>query len=115
MLTAENYQIAWGIYVVGALGILLYLRFWWRRHITGGGSIALLLLLAALILTPAHPGGDTPSYAPALVVAAFDLLTYGPEAAIRPLRPIGVVAGAALITALIIQLLRLLLGRRNRS
>ena len=115
MLTAENYQIAWGIYTVAALGMLLYMRFWWRRRVSGGGSIVLLLLLAALILTPAHPDGDTPSYAPALIVAAFDLLTYGSEEAIRPLRPIGVVAGTALVASAVILLLRQLFRRRNRS
>ena len=98
MLTAESYQMAWLAYVGATLGALLILFFWTRNWIPQGLRLVLVLVLAALALSPAHPAADVQTWAPAIVVAGFELLTNGVEAALRPLR--SVLAAEAIAGAL---------------
>jgi hypothetical protein len=98
LLTAESYQTAWLAYVAATLGALLIMYFWTRNWIPRGLRLVLFLVLAALVLTPAHPAPDVQSWAPAIVVAGFELLTDGTEAALRPLR--SVLAAEAIAVAL---------------
>jgi hypothetical protein len=113
VLTAETYQLAWLVYTVATLVTVLMLRRWWQGRVGPGTALALFLVLASVLLTPAHPDGETPSYAPALVVAGFDLLTHGPEAALRPLRPIGFTVAVSLVLGAVVALVAALLRRRR--
>ena len=56
----------------------------------------MVLLVAALLLTPAYPREGVTTLAPALVVAAFQMLTEGPDAAEHALRPLAMMCGLAL-------------------
>jgi hypothetical protein len=113
VLTPENYQLAWLIYLSAGACTLLYLRYIWRGSMPSMVLLLLVLSLAALLLTPARPESGADTYAPALVVAAFDLLTYGPEAVSRALRPIGFTLSVALALGAIIGLVQALLRRRK--
>ena len=88
--------------------ILLYMTWWLSRHWRGSWVAFSVLIIAALLLTPAHPNADITTYAPALVVAIFEILTNGPEAARHALKPLMFMAGLAVVLA---SLLRLVLFR----
>lgn len=98
MLTAESYQMAWLAYGGATFGALLILFFWTRNWIARWLRLVLVLVLGALLLSPAHPAPDVQTWAPAIVVAGFELLTSGTEAALRPLR--SVLAAEAIAVAL---------------
>lgn len=113
MLTPQNYQLAWLIYLSAGACMLIYLRYTWRGSMPSAALLLSVLALAALLLTPARPESGADTYAPALVVAAFDLLTYGPEAVTRALRPIGFTLTVALGLGAIILLFQALMRRRK--
>lgn len=112
MLTDESYLIAWAVYLVGTLGALLILNAWTAKRVAVGWRSTVLLVLAALALAPSHPVEDASSWAPAIFVASFDLLTDGLEVAMRSLRSLAMGVVMALALALILQIGRLILGRR---
>ena len=97
MLTPESYQTAWLVYAGAALLALAYLYFWIGPRLGSGARLALLLVLAGLALTPAYPAADySETWAPAIFVAGFELLTNGTEAAVRPLRSLAAAEAMAL-------------------
>lgn len=109
MLSEDSYLTALYVYAGAASALLLCLVWWLRRR--GPGWVALLVLLAAaLLLTPAYPKEGVATLAPALIVAGFQLLTDGYEAAAHALRPLGFMCGLAVVLAL---LLRLTVFRRR--
>lgn len=106
MLTNDSYMIAWLIYALAAVGALLLLNLWLRNSLGGVGRFNLLLVLAAMVLTPAYPDTVVETWAPAIFVTGFDLLTHGPESAMRALRPILVMVALSLVICLVLTLLR---------
>jgi hypothetical protein len=98
LLTADSYELAWMAYGAATLGALLILYLWFGGVMSRGLRLSLVLMLGALALTPAHPAPDVQSWAPAIVVAGFELLTSGVDAALRPLR--SVLAAEAIVVAL---------------
>jgi hypothetical protein len=110
VLTDSAYHIAMTLYITAALAALL-ITLWWLRHSWRPVWLCLLALGgAALLLTPAYPYEGVSTLAPALVVAAFALLTAGVDAAAHALRPLAVtLALAGLLTVLL--RLSLLRGR----
>ena len=113
MLTEESYQLAWGIYLAAALGILLLLRHWMQAHISAGWLVTLLLLLAALMLTPAPAASDSESYAPAWLVATFDLLTHGSQSLMRAAEPLLAMLLLAIALGLVFKVLSSLFFRKK--
>jgi len=87
MLTSGSYLLAMASYL-GAGALALLLLAWWLR---ARPLLACWLLFsgAALLLLPAYPEPGMETLAPALVVAAFQLGTAGPESALHALRPLG--------------------------
>lgn len=83
MLTVESYQMAWVVYFGATLVALLILYGWMGARLGAVSRLCVLLLLAGLALAPAHPLPDQNTWAPAIFVAVFELLTDGLEAA-RP-------------------------------
>ncbi len=63
------------------------------------------LVLAALLLTPAYPGPGVTTLAPALVVAGFQLMTEGLEAARHAVRPLLFVLAIGFFISLLLQIL----------
>jgi len=104
MLSESSYLTALYCYVGAAIAFLLYMAWWLGRHWPPAAVAFATLVLAALLLTPAHPNGDVETYAPAFVVAVFETLTHGPEAAEHALRPLAATSLAALVLAILLRL-----------
>ncbi len=111
MLSETSYMTAIYAYIGSALMILLLLAWWLGRSWGAAWAAFVVLLLAALLLTPAYPKEGVTTLAPALVVAAFQLFTEGPEAAEHALRPLTFMSAAAVALAI---LLKFTLFRRKR-
>ena len=109
MLSESSYLTAIYVYTGAAAAILIYLTWWLSRHWRAGWVALAVLLAAALLLTPAYPNENVTTLAPALIVAAFQLMTEGLEGAMHALRPLAFMSMAAVVLAL---LLRLTLFRR---
>ena len=112
MLSEESYLTAIYVYLGAAGLILLYLAWWLGRSWRPAWAALVVLLSAALLLTPAFPKEGVDTLAPALVVAGFQILTEGVEAADHALRPLAISCGIAVVLAI---LLRLTLFRRPRA
>ncbi|MDJ0878983.1 MAG: hypothetical protein QNI86_10255 [Halieaceae bacterium] len=101
MLSPDSYHTAWLAYGLATLAALVILYLWVGPRMSRGWRLALGLLLAALALTPAHPAPDVDTWAPAIFVTFFELLTSGAEAAARPLRSLLIAVGMALALCLL--------------
>lgn len=113
MAGESGYLVAMLVYLGSALAALLVMG-WWLRHSWRPVWICLLVLVgAALLLTPAYPHEGVTTFAPALVVAAFQLLTAGPEAAQHAFRPLVFALGLAVFVSLFLWLVLLRSGRKN--
>ena len=110
MLTPESYQNAWLAYIAATLAAIVILYLWVGPRLSHAARLACAALLAALALTPAHPAANMDSWAPAVVVAGFEMLTDGAEAAMRPLRSlftaVAMVVAVSLLAWLILRSLR---------
>lgn len=112
MLSESSYLTALYVYIGAALAFVLLLGWWLSRH-WGAGMVALAVLLTgALMLTPAYPRDGSETFAPALIVAAFQWLTEGVDGAQHALKPLVFTCLGAVVLAL---LLRLTLFRRPSS
>ncbi|RLA49413.1 MAG: hypothetical protein DRR04_00525 [Gammaproteobacteria bacterium] len=114
MLSESSYLTAIYAYVGAACTMLLYLVWWLGRHWRAGWVALVVLLGGALLLTPAYPKEGVDTFAPALIVAGFQLLTDGYEAAEHALRPLGFMSALAVALALLLGL-TVLRGRGPRS
>ena len=112
MLSESSYLVALYTYIGAALAIMACLGWWLSRH-WGPGTVTLAVLLAgALLLTPAYPKDGVTTFAPALIVAAFQWVTEGVDGALHALRPLAFMSTVAVVLAL---LLRLTLFRRSHK
>ena len=103
MLSESSYLTAIYIYMGSAGMLILYVGWWLSRHWRAAWVTLAVLLLAALLLTPAYPREGVQTMAPALVVAAFQYLTVGPEGAAHAVRPLIFVSGAGALVTLLLQ------------
>ena len=111
MLDDGSYHTAIYTYVGSACAIMLLLGLWLGRHWRASWVVLVVLLAGALLLTPTYPeSGGT--IAPALVVAAFEFMTNGYEAAAGAIRSLAMMCGGAVLLSL---LLGLTVLRRKRS
>jgi hypothetical protein len=115
VLTPESYQTAWLVYGTASLLALAYLYLLIGSRMTRLGRLALILVLAGLVLTPAHPSEEIKTWAPALFVAGFELLTSGVEAAARPARSLVAAEALALGACVLLWLVGRLFGGRSTS
>lgn len=113
MLSEQSYYIALAAYL-GAAVLALVLAAWWLRRRWHPAWIGLLVLLgAALLLTPAYPEAGISTLAPAVIVAGFQWMTVGQEAAAHALRPLLAATALAVLLALLFALVvRLRRGTR---
>jgi len=112
VLSESSYLAAIYTYVGAASALLIYLAWILNRHWRGAWVALTVLLCAALLLTPAYPDAQVTTMAPALVVAVFEGLINGPEAAQHAIKPLVYMAGLALLIAI---LLGLTFFRKRRS
>ena len=111
MLSESSYLAAIYTYIGAASTLLIYLAWILSRYWRAGWVALTVLLCAALLLTPAYPDAGVTTMAPALIVVAFEGLINGPEAAQHAIKPLGYMAGLALLVAI---LLRLTLFRKRQ-
>ncbi len=100
MLSEESYHIALAIYLGSALLAVILMGWWLLRRWPGFFSAFALLLCAALLLTPAYPKEGVSTFAPALIVAVFQMLTEGLDSAQHALRPLAAGCVLAFVLAL---------------
>jgi hypothetical protein len=113
VLSESSYLTALYVYIGAALAVMLLLGWWLRR--AGAGIVCLAVLLSgALLLTPAYPREGVATFAPALVVAAFQWVNEGREGAAHALRPLAVASLGAVVLALLLRL-TLFRGRRRTA
>ncbi len=103
LLDESSYLTAMYVYCGSACLAILLLLWWLRRSWRPAWLAFAALVAAALLLTPAYPQEGVDTLAPALVVAAFQFLTYGQEAAEHALRPLGFMLGLATLLALVLR------------
>jgi hypothetical protein len=104
VLSESSYMTALYVYIGAALATMLLLGWWLSRH-WRAGTVALWVLLAgALLLTPAYPKEGVETFAPALIVAAFQFLTEGLDGAMHALRPLAFICALAVVLALLLRL-----------
>ena len=113
MLSESSYLTALYVYIGAAVAMMLLLGWWLRRWDPGVASLA-VLLSGALLLTPAYPRDGVETFAPALVVAAFQWINEGMEGAMHALRPLAFASLAAVVLALLLRL-TLFRGRRRSA
>ncbi|MEH6593323.1 MAG: hypothetical protein V7746_23840 [Halioglobus sp.] len=104
MLSESSYLTAIYSYAGASVAILLYMAWWLSRHWRAGWVAFTVLVLAALLLTPAHPNADIQTFAPALIVAVFETLTHGPEAAEHAFKPLSIMLMIATVLAIVLRL-----------
>ena len=104
MLTDASYHTAIYVYTGSALLALLLMVWWLRRSWGRGWRLLLLLAGAALLLTPAYPQEGVDTLAPALVVAAFQMLTEGVDSAMHALRPLAAMLALAVVLTVLLRL-----------
>jgi len=110
VLSESSYLTALYVYIGAALATMLLLG-WWLRRSPGLAALA-VLLSGVLLLTPAYPRDGVETFAPALVVAAFQWVNGGREAAMHALKPLAALSVAAVVLALLLRL-TLFRGRRR--
>ena len=97
MLSESSYQAAMYTYIGASVALLLYLAWILGRHWRAAWVALVVLVSAALLLTPAYPDAEVTTLAPALIVAIFEGLIHGPEAAQHAIRPLSFMLGLALL------------------
>jgi len=103
MLSEESYLTGIYAYVGAACVALIYMAWWLNRHWRPSWVALTVLLLAALLLTPTNAGVGITTLAPALIVAVFEALIHGPEAAKPALEPLLAMMGLAVVLALLLR------------
>jgi hypothetical protein len=104
VLSESSYLTAIYTYVGAAVALLIYLtwvlsRYWGKAWVT-----LVVLICAALLLTPAHPDAEISTFAPALIVAVFEGLINGPEAAQHAIKPLTYLLALALLLSLLLRI-----------
>ena len=109
MLDDTSYQQALYLYLGAGAAFLLYMGWILNRYWSAAWSCFATLVVAALLLTPAYPSPTITTFAPALVVALFESVINGTEAARHAVKPLAFMVCLAILVSL---LLRFILFRK---
>ncbi len=104
MLSESSYLTAIYTYVGAAMVLLIYLAWILSRYWHKAWVALVVLISAALLLTPAYPDVEITTFAPALIVAIFEGLIYGPEAAQHAIKPLTYMLTFALLLSIILRI-----------
>ena len=105
MLNESTYLLGLYLYLGAAGTLVLYTAWWSWRSWRPFWAALVVLIMAALLLTPAYPGPGVATLAPALIVAGFQLMTEGPEAAQHAIKPLLFMLAVGSTIALLLQAL----------
>lgn len=107
MLTTESYVVAMLVYTLATLLALgLMARFWLQRWPMMARWVV-LGVLAGLLLTPALPGPEATTFAPALIIVLFNgLFGAGWESAIPALAVLLAATAAGTLVGVAVALVR---------
>lgn len=105
MLSESSYLTGLWAYSVAGLLLALYLMWCMRRVLPRFLLLTLGFVSAAWLLTPAYPEAGVDTFAPAVIVAGFQLLTEGVEAAQHAFKPLLASTSAAVVLALVMSVL----------
>lgn len=114
MLTAENYQFAWALYILSALvGIAIFWRLLERLR-WPELKIYLCLVLGVLWLTPVTADPEQSFLAPAFLVSTLETLFEGAQSTARAGIPLLVTLLAMTLMFLVLATARRLYRRREK-
>ncbi len=112
MLSESSYLTAIYTYIGAASALLLFLTWILSPHWRGAWVALTLLVCAALLFTPAYVAPNVSTMAPALIVAVFEGLINGQDAARHAIKPLVAMTGMAVVISIA---LRLTFFRRGRA
>ena len=113
-MTENDYQLAWGIYAVSALGCLLvwfYFTNWMWRYLRE----PLRVLVAIVLLTPTVVDPARDLYAPAIAMTVMDMLFKVSNDAWRSVADLLMYGAMAFAVYAVFALVRWLIIRNKRS
>src|SRR5690554_6661734 len=113
-MTENDYQLAWGIYAVSALGCLLawfYFTSWMWRYLRE----PLRVLAAVMLFTPTVVDPARDLYAPAIAMTVMDLLFKVSNDAWRSVADLVMYGAMVFVVYLLFVVLRWLLSRKKVS
>ena len=112
MLDESSYLDALYLYVGAACAFIVYMGWILKRYWSAAWVSFVVLLVAALLLTPAYPSPSISTFAPALIVAIFESLINGVDAARHAIKPLMFMIGLSFVVSL---LLRFTLFRKTSA
>jgi hypothetical protein len=104
VLSESSYLTAIYTYVGAAFVLLIYLAWILSRYWRNAWVAFVVLISAALLLTPANPDAQITTFAPALIVAIFEGLISGPEAAQHAIKPLTYMLTLALLLSIVLRI-----------
>ncbi|NLY13295.1 MAG: MFS transporter [Gammaproteobacteria bacterium] len=113
-MTENDYQLAWGIYAVSALGCLLawfYFTGWMWRYVRE----PLRVIVAIMLFTPTVVDPARDFYAPAIAITVMDLLFKVSNDAWRSVADLVMYGAMVFAVYLVFVVIRWLLTRKKRS
>lgn len=113
-MTENDYQLAWGIYAVSALGCLLacfYFTGWMWRYLRE----PLRVLAAIILFTPTVVDPSRDFYAPAIAMTVMDLLFKVSNDAWRSVADLLIYGAMVFAVYAVFIMLRVLLTRKKRK
>ncbi|MFK8043187.1 hypothetical protein [Congregibacter sp.] len=113
MLTDSAYLSALIVYSLSAILAVALMNYWLLRKRSLGVKLLISLPVLSLLLTPALIQPEADTFAPALVVLAFQWLSQGQEAAEHALRPLLMFTAIAGVVGVCLALLLGVLSRRQ--
>lgn len=103
MLDESSYLQALYLYVGAAGAFLLYMGWILKRYWSAAWVCFTVLFMAALLLTPAYPEPTITTFAPALIVALFESMINGVDAARHAVKPLVFMLFLALTVSLLLR------------
>lgn len=113
-MTENDYQLAWGIYAVSALGCLLawfYFTGWMWRYVRE----PLRVVAAVILFTPTVVDPARDLYAPAIAMTAMDLLFKVSNDAWRSVADLVMYGALVFVVYLVFVVVRWLFARHKRG
>jgi len=113
MLTQSAYLTALAIYLAAGLLTAMIVALWVRRHFSLLPGLVCGIAAATVLMVPAYPQAGSDTFAPALVVLGFTVLTEGWAQAGHAVRPLLLAVAVALLLSVMTALVVWLANRKK--